>query len=396
MPAETSNFIVVAGDDDFLVDRAAKAFFEKLGADVDADSREIVNGEATKIAEVESALAAFLSATRTISLFGGKKLVWLRNVNWFADGVIRTKNAGTAGDDSGVPAAKGKGAKRTPKKDLLDDAVEKFAEECEEADPATLAVVISVVRPDKRKGAVKKLLQLGRSVPVSSSADPEEAAVLIGREARSRGVSIDDDAARLLVGKVNGHTRMAFSEIEKLACFIGEGGRIDEETVLRLVPVFGEGDFFEPVEFFFTGDLAGTLAALKRYFFNNDSARPLLSALQNRNRLLIQLRALVDAGEAKPNFRGGISKSAIEAAGTRYARHFAGCEGKKTSLNLFSQNVWYVGEKLAGATLRNKSATLKRFIDWQLNFLEAFETLVARPNEDEAIMRELAVRCLGR
>lgn len=383
------HFILVCGDDDFLVDREARARFEKLSADAaDEMSREIIDGTATKVAEVESVMSAFLSATRTVSLFGGKKYVWLRNLNWLADGVIRVKPA------EDVPAKKGKG-RSAAKKDVLEDAVDKIAEEFEASDPASLCVVISVVRPDKRRTPSKKLLKVGEVVSVASATDAEEMIFEVEKAARALGVSVGDDAARLLVGKVNGHMRMTFSELEKLACYAGAGGEIDEETVMRLVPVFGAGDFFEPVEYFFAGDLAGTLDSLRRFFFNNASARPLLSAMQNRNRLLIQLRALVDAGDASLNFRGGVSKSAIEAASARYGYLFGGND-EKSSLNLFSQNAWYAGEKVAGATLKNKSVTLKRLIDWQLEFVRAFETLVSRPGEDEAVMRELAARCLGK
>lgn len=383
------HFILVCGDDDFLVDREARARFEKLSADAaDEMSREIIDGTATKVAEVESVMSAFLSATRTVSLFGGKKYVWLRNLNWLADGVIRVKPA------EDVPAKKGKG-RSAAKKDVLEDAVDKIAEEFEASDPASLCVVISVVRPDKRRTPSKKLLKVGEVVSVASATDAEEMIFEVEKAARALGVSVGDDAARLLVGKVNGHMRMTFSELEKLACYAGTGGEIDEETVMRLVPVFGAGDFFEPVEYFFAGDLAGTLDSLRRFFFNNASARPLLSAMQNRNRLLIQLRALVDAGDASLNFRGGISKSAIEAASARYGHLFGGND-EKSSLNLFSQNAWYAGEKVAGTTLKNKSVTLKRLIDWQLEFVRAFETLVSRPGEDEAVMRELAARCLGK
>lgn len=395
-----AHFILVVGDDDFLVDREARARFEKLSADAtDEMSREVIDGAAAKVADIESAMAAFLAATRTVSLFGGKKYVWLRNMNWLADGVIRVKPAADVpapADD--VPAKKGKGKKAggvPAKKDVLEDSVDKIAGEFEASDPADLCVVISVVRPDKRRAAVKKLLKIGEIVPVASAGDAEEMIFTLAQAARERGVAIGEDAARLLLGKVNGHMRMAFSEIEKLACCVGEGGEIDAGTVMRLVPVFGAGDFFEPVEFFFAGDLAGTLDALRRFFFNNASARPLLSAMQNRNRLLIQLRALVDAGDASLNFRGGISKGAIEAAAARYGRHFGGNDGK-SSLNLFSQNAWYVGEKVAGTTLKDKTVTLKRLIDRQLEFVRAFEALISRPGEDEAVMRELAARCLGR
>lgn len=394
--AAAPHFILVVGDDDFLVDREARARFEKLSADAaDEMSREIIDGTATKVAEVESVMSAFLAATRTVSLFGGKKYVWLRNLNWLADGVIRVKPA-DASASAAVPAKRGRGkSAAAAKKDILEDSVDKIAAEFEASDPAALCVVISVVRPDKRRTPSKKLLKIGEVVSVASMSDSEEMLYTVEKAARELGVTIGEEAARLLVGKVNGHMRMTFSELEKLACCVGAGGEIDAGTVMRLVPVFGAGDFFEPVEYFFAGDLAGTLDSLRRYFFNNTSARPLLSAMQNRNRLLIQLRALVDSGDASLSFRGGISKGAIEAASARYGHHFGGNDAK-SSLNLFSQNAWYVGEKVAGTTLKNKSVTLKRLIDWQLEFVRAFEALIARSGEDEAVMRELAVRCLGK
>lgn len=382
-----SHFILVVGDDDFLVDREAKARFAEMCEGTEEESREIVDGMATKVSEVENAMSAFLSATRTVSLFGGKKVVWFRNLNWLADGVIRVKPA-----DESKEGAKGKKSK---KKDLFEDAADKIAGEFSASDPAVLNVVISVVKPDKRRTAVKKLLAVGELVSVASADDPDALVEMIEQRARELDVSFDDDAARLLAGKVNGNMRMIFSEIEKLACFAGKGGSIDADTVMRLVPVFGAGDFFEPVEYFFSLDLAGTLASLRRFFFNNTSARPLIAAMQNRNRLLIQMRALIDSGEASIGFRGGISKSALESAKVRYASLFSG-NAEKSSLNLFSQNTWYVGEKLAGTTLKNKSVTLKRLIDWQLDFVHAFETLIDRPGDDEAVMRELTVRCLGK
>ncbi|MBQ8723401.1 MAG: hypothetical protein IJY80_03865, partial [Opitutales bacterium] len=133
MPS-SSHFILVVGDDDFLVDREARARFEALSADAEDEmSREIIDGTATKVAEVESVMSAFLAATRTVSLFGGRKYVWLRNLNWLADGVIRVKTADT-GD---VPAKKGRG-KAAAKKDILEDSVDKIAEEFAASDPASL------------------------------------------------------------------------------------------------------------------------------------------------------------------------------------------------------------------------------------------------------------------
>ena len=45
MAASSPHFFLVVGDDDFLVDRDARALFEKLSADAsDEMSREIIDG----------------------------------------------------------------------------------------------------------------------------------------------------------------------------------------------------------------------------------------------------------------------------------------------------------------------------------------------------------------
>jgi DNA polymerase III subunit delta len=38
---------------------------------------------------------------------------------------------------------------------------------------------------------------------------------------------------------------------------------------------------------------------------------------------------------------------------------------------------------------------MKRLIDFQMEFIRAFESVIGRPSEQEAVMRETAIRCLG-
>ena len=137
----------------------------------------------------------------------------------------------------------------------------------------------------------------------------------------------------------------------------------------------------------FSGDLKWTLAALHRHFFSGGDARPVISALQNRNRILLQVRALIDAGDARLGPRGldGLPR----AAGTHAARFIGATE--KSSFNLFTQNPWYVGKLASGAKL----PSLRRLIDNQQEFIAAFEEIIRRPNEQEEVLREVAVRCLA-
>ena len=80
---------------------------------------------------------------------------------------------------------------------------------------------------------------------------------------------------------------------------------------------------------------AWSLAALDRYFFNEVSCRPLLSALQNRLRLLIQIRSLADSGDLRVS-AAGLPKGSFETASMRHGSTFG--SAAKSSANVFSQN----------------------------------------------------------
>ena len=163
---------------------------------------------------------------------------------------------------------------------------------------------------------------------------------------------------------------------------------IDEASVAEMSPNAAQGDFFETAEAFFSGDLPWTLAALKRHFFAGGDARPILAALQNRNRILVQVRALSDSGEARVGPRGieGLQRGAA-TFGAKYGEAIA----EKSSYNVFTQNPWYLGKLASSAKL----PTLRRLIDNQREFVNAFEGIIRRPDEQEEVLRDMVVRCLA-
>ena len=113
----------------------------------------------------------------------------------------------------------------------------------------------------------------------------------------------------------------------------------------------------------------------------------MISALQNRNRILLQIRALIDAGVVRLGPRG---LDGMPGATAMFGAKFTGATDKN-SFNLFTQNPWYLG-KLAGSA---KLPSLRRLIDNQVEFIAAFEEIIRRPHEQEEVLRELSVRCLA-
>lgn len=365
MPAKAFTFI--CGDDDYLVSERGKEWFAEQAKGISDDlSKEVVDGRASNVAEVEDAIARFTSAVQTLSLFGDRKVVWLKDVNFMAN--TQTGNAqGTL--------------------DLLD----RLKAVLQTLDPAQVSVLITA-QPVYKVRSFYKWCQ--KNADFTALAVDKNAAALYARmiqeECAQAGATITRDAVQLLIGKVNGNSRLIVTEARKLATYVaGTDEPISERLVTDLVPNFGDTDFFEAADAFYSLKLDWTLEALRRHFFTNSESRPLLGSLQSRNRLLIQLRVLLDAGAIRLGGRG-IAKPELEAAARSYGHHFGGNE-EKSNLNVFTQNPWYLGNLASTAS----KVPLKKLIQFQIAFAEAFEAIVERPNEQEEVCRELAVKCLS-
>jgi DNA polymerase III subunit delta len=362
MPA-AKKFTFICGSDDYLVGRMGKERFEALAAEVpDEFSREIINGFAANMGEVEGAVNRFRDAVQTIAMFGGKRVVWLKDVNFLAD-TVTGRAEGTL------------------------QLVADLQQVLEQVNPDDTAVLITAAPIDRRRSFPKWCEKNAEFALVGADGDGAALAAVALAEAKLFGASFAAGAVELLLAKVGPNTRLIVEETRKLATYAGEGAAIEEAHVAELTPNVAEGDFFEAAEAFFSGDLKWTLAALHRHFFAGGDARPVISALQNRNRILLQVRALVDAGDVRIGPRG---LDGLQRAAPVHASRFVGAT-EKSSYNLFTQNPWYVG-KLAGSA---RLPTLRRLIDNQQELIAAFEELIRRPHEQEEVLREMSVRCLA-
>lgn len=360
-------FTFICGDDDYLVSEEGKGWFSEQTASLMDDlSKEIVDGRAGNVAEVEDAIQRFTSAVQTLSLFGERKVVWLKDVNFMADSVTG-RAQGTL------------------------DLLEQLKAVLEGFEAESVAVMITAHPVDKRRSFYKWVKKASDFKALGTGKDAAQmCAGLVRDTCETGGAKISADAVELLVAKVNGNTRLLVEECRKLCTYVGsEGDSITAQVVMELVPNFGEADFFEAADAFFSLDLEWTLQALRRHFFTNNDARGLLGSLQSRNRLLIQLRVLQDAGAIRLGSRG-LNKQELEAAAVTYAAHFSDATAK-SNLNVFTQHPFYLG-RMAGTVSK---APLKKWIDFQLAFAEAFEAIIQRPNDQEEVCREMAVKCLS-
>ncbi|MFA5257225.1 MAG: DNA polymerase III subunit delta [Opitutales bacterium] len=357
-------FTLICGADDYLVAREGAARWAELSREVEDEySREIVDGAAGNVGEVEKAVSAFSASVMTMPMFGGRKCVWLRNVSFLGDN----------------PTSRSEGAKAQ---------VEKLIKVLGAVNPADMGVLVTVSPVDRRRREFKQLQAIGDVVVAGGEGKGDAAQRILDEELAAAGVRIRPDVAYALLDKIHGNSRMAMEEARKLALYVDQkDGEVTMEMVNSLVPPFGEGDFFEAVEAFYSLDIEAALGAIRRHFFAGNDIRPLFTSLQNRARLLLQLRVLLDAG----CFRGGVNKASLEAAQGQYGSAFPE-EGAKSSSNIFTQNPYYLNRLIDAA----RALKPKRIIDFQIEFVRAFEQSISRPNEHELVMREAAIRCLGK
>jgi DNA polymerase-3 subunit delta len=340
MRSNDKSLTFVYGSDDFLVDRRSRAIFDGLRGD---------GGEIFTL-DGSGNLKAASVALSSVQLFGGNDVVWLRSVRFLGE----------------IPTTDGERV-----------AVAALVEEILAA--GDKRIIVSAAPVDRRTKIFKELSAAAHVIAIDGDGDTVGAA--LGEFVAANGVGIDGEAARLLRMKCGTNTRLLANEVSKLATYVGQGGHITAETVSSLVEDQDPGNFFEPVEKFFRGDLPATFRAIDGYFFANGDGRPLLAALQSRTRTLIQLRALADSGHLGGG-HGNVSKEKLAGA----AKFFSMDGSAHGGFNVFSQNPWYLSKAMADCP----KLRLDELLRLQSSFFSAFSKMAANYQDQGSVLKELA------
>src|SRR5271169_3949712 len=164
MPApSTRAFTFICGQDDFLVGRIGRKLFEELSGETpDEFSREVVSGFAANVAEVETAVNRFREAVLTLPMFGGRRVVWLKDVNFLADSVTG-KSESTLG------------------------RVEDLQQLLQSVNPAETAVLITAAPVDRRRTFAKWCEKNSDFALADGGEDADSLGVVARAEARLVG-----------------------------------------------------------------------------------------------------------------------------------------------------------------------------------------------------------------
>ncbi|MDR1255001.1 MAG: hypothetical protein LBJ78_03190 [Puniceicoccales bacterium] len=346
-------FQFIFGFDEFFVELKAKAVIETLTD----TSLEGIDGQMNTVSDLKRVFEAIVESLRTVDFFEPRKCVWLRNTNLFASTSPAITEAGQ-------------------------DAVDKWLHFLKQL-PSETYFFISASTVDKRTKLFKIIQSLAACTELEEAEQGSRLRALIETLSRQYAVTMDPDATEAFIQKLNGHPRMMSNEFEKLACFNNFRGTITRDCVLGNTPTVPNDEFFEPVEAFYAGDFKRYLQSLGNHCLLHKEVRSVLSALQNRNRLLLQIAYLQQKHAVT-----SCDKQSLVSVEPRF-REFFSPIGAKNSFCLFSQNPWYVSRL-------KTHFPYEILLQLQMDFVEVFDQLLKAPKNTYLIMENLARKTFAR
>ncbi|MDR0728348.1 MAG: hypothetical protein LBF21_01910 [Puniceicoccales bacterium] len=350
-------FYFLYGNDAYAIRRRAEELSRELTRA--GQSLEIFQARGPTVAEAERCLKELQEALRSGDLFAPQCVFWLKQIDFLADSPTGHSEAVHRALEAFIATWKALG------------------------EPPCLCSACPV---DRRTRIFKQLCALGQAEFFPEAKTPAEALPRLRQMLQSEGIVPEDGAAELLVERVGLSHQALAQEVEKLALYAGPGERITPALVRELVPELQPDEFFEAVELFYAADLASALRGLERYFVHTREARPLLAALQQRNRLMLVLRYGVDTGALMLHSQR-LSQTEWEAMAAQHQSLFPPKE--KNGFQVFQANFWYLS-RLAKDLAPFSLATLLAF---QQAFVGTFSQLIRCHEPAEELMRQLFRRC---
>lgn len=226
-PQNAGNFFAVVGSDEGLVREKALLLYNELTGGVDDGfTHETIDGIADNSESAHEICATTVQALLTIPMFGGDKVVWLRNANFLADNVTGRSQRTEAG-------------------------VESLRATLEKGIPEGVKFLLTAQGVDKRRSFWKYIekaadVQVHDRIDTSRDGWQEQVAALVTGRARELGLRFERDAMELFVMLAGEQTQQIGNELDKLDLYLGEERReVTEEDVRLLVPLSRAAVVFE-------------------------------------------------------------------------------------------------------------------------------------------------------
>jgi DNA polymerase III subunit delta len=259
-PEKAGNFFAVVGSDEGLVREKALLLYNQLTGGVDDGfTHETIDGIADNSESAFEICSSTVQALLTIPMFGGDKVVWLRNANFLADNVTGRSQRTEAG-------------------------VESLRATLERGIPAGVKFLLTAQGVDKRRGFWKFIekaadVQVHDRIDTSRDDWQDQVASLVSKRARELGLTFERDAMELFVMLAGEQSQQIGNELEKLDLYLGtERREVTEDDVRVLVPLSRAAVVFEIGKAIQLGNAARAIQLIDQQLEADESAIGIMRA----------------------------------------------------------------------------------------------------------------------
>jgi DNA polymerase-3 subunit delta len=259
-PEKAGNFFAVVGSDEGLVREKALLLYNQLTGGVDDGfTHETIDGIADNSESAFEICSSTVQALLTIPMFGGDKVVWLRNANFLADNVTGRSQRTEAG-------------------------VESLRATLERGIPDGVKFLMTAQGVDKRRGFWKFIekaadVQVHDRIDTSRDDWQDQVASLVTKRARELGLTFERDAMELFVMLAGEQSQQIGNELEKLDLYLGEERReVTEDDVRVLVPLSRAAVVFEIGKAIQLGNAARAIQLIDQQLEADESAIGIMRA----------------------------------------------------------------------------------------------------------------------
>ncbi|MCR5857247.1 DNA polymerase III subunit delta [Mesorhizobium sp. J428] len=260
-PDPSVRVVLIYGPDRGLVSERASAFAKKTGLPLD-DAFSVIRYDAS---DLEQDPGRLIDEARMVSMFGGERLIWIRN----------------AGAHKGFS-------------DALKDLLEK---------PSRDAITLIEAGDLKKAAPLRDMVEradAGMALPCYVDEERAIDAVIDAELARA-GKTIAGDARQALRRRLGGDRLATRGEIEKLILYCGEKPVIDIEDVAASSGDVSASSVDQAIDAALAGALPELDLALRRSQESGTHAQAILGAAMRQFQSLEVLRRNVDIGGAQPS-----------------------------------------------------------------------------------------------
>ena len=236
-----------------------------------------------------SSVHEWIGACKTLSFFGGEKLVIVHSLDEFK------------WDDANVPP-------------LLDYVSDPVPDAC---------LVLSARKADRKRKIYKALTKIKGAGECTA---PREAALVpwLRNRAKESGRTLTTDAARLMVERVGPKPGLLASELEKVITFAGKVKSIDEQAVREVVGETRQEDWFAITNALQSKNTAQSLKVLRNQLEHGVEPVNLLGSISGQFRLIWEVKYHQNMGTPPSHIaqKMGIHPFRVKQA-LRYAGEFS-------------------------------------------------------------------------